>query len=52
MELLESSKTIERFEPNGQNPPNGFYYNPDLLNKNLKSFNLSNLNNLKLLLSC
>jgi ankyrin repeat protein len=30
-----NNKTIERFEPNGQNPPNGFYYNPDLLNKNL-----------------
>ncbi len=30
-----SNKTIERFEPNGQNPPNGFYYNPDLLNKSL-----------------
>uniref|UniRef100_A0A6C0HVB8 Uncharacterized protein n=1 Tax=viral metagenome TaxID=1070528 RepID=A0A6C0HVB8_9ZZZZ len=28
-------KIIERFEPNGQNPPNGFYYNPDLLNKSL-----------------
>ncbi len=30
-------KKIERFEPNGQNPPNGFYYNPDLLNKTLKT---------------
>ena len=25
-------KTIERFEPNGMNPPRGFYYNPSLLN--------------------
>jgi len=29
------NKTIERFEPNGHNPPNGFYYNPNLLNKYL-----------------
>ncbi len=25
------NKTIERFEPNGKNPPRGFYYNPELL---------------------
>ncbi len=25
-------KKIERFEPNGKNPPRGFYYNPELLN--------------------
>jgi ankyrin repeat protein len=29
------NKTIERFEPNGMNPPTGFYYNPDLLNTSL-----------------
>jgi len=28
-------KRIERFEPNGMNPPTGFYYNPELLNKSL-----------------
>jgi ankyrin repeat protein len=26
-----NKKTIERFEPNGKNPPRGFYYNPNLL---------------------
>ena len=30
-------KTIERFEPNGKNPPKGFFYNPSLLNSLLKS---------------
>lgn len=30
-----NNKIIERFEPNGKNPPNGFYYNPNLLNKSL-----------------
>lgn len=30
-------KTIERFEPNGTNPPRGFYYNPSLLNTLLKN---------------
>ena len=29
------NKTIERFEPNGMNPPRGFYYNPSLLNTTL-----------------
>jgi ankyrin repeat protein len=31
------NKTIERFEPNGMNPPRGFYYNPSLLNTLLKT---------------
>ena len=31
------NKTIERFESSGANPPDGYYYNPDLLDKNLKS---------------
>jgi ankyrin repeat protein len=31
------NKTIERFEPNGMNPPRGFYYNPSLLNTILKT---------------
>jgi hypothetical protein len=29
------NKTIERFEPNGKNPPRGFYYNPELLDNTL-----------------
>jgi ankyrin repeat protein len=28
---------IERFEPNGANPPRGFYYNPDLLDNLLET---------------
>ncbi len=30
-------KTVERFEPNGMNPPRGFFYNPTLLNTLLKN---------------
>ncbi len=32
-----NKKIIERFEPNGINPPSGFYYNPELLDKLLKN---------------
>jgi ankyrin repeat protein len=30
-------KTIERFEPNGKNSPNGLYYNPELLDNILEN---------------
>jgi hypothetical protein len=32
-----NNKLIERFEPNGMNPPRGFYYNPKLLDEILKN---------------
>ncbi len=32
-----NKKIIERFEPNGINPPSGFYYNPELLDTLLKN---------------
>jgi ankyrin repeat protein len=31
------NKIIERFEPNGRNPPRGFYYNPNLLDTLLET---------------
>lgn len=31
------NKIIERFEPNGRNPPRGFYYNPNLLDTLLEN---------------
>lgn len=34
-------KTIERFEPNGRNPPRNLNYNPELLNSQLKTTFLS-----------
>lgn len=34
--INNDNKMIERFEPNGKNPPRGFHYNPELLDKMLK----------------
>lgn len=33
----KKNKTIERFEPSGAHPPNGFFYNNELLDLNLKN---------------
>ena len=32
-----TEKIIERFEPNGRNPPRGFFYNPDMLDHLLEN---------------